>query len=53
MNILFAGDVVGSGGCSFVEKNLRAVKQHYAIDFTVINAENSAVGNGVTPASAD
>lgn len=53
MNILFIGDVVGAGGCTFIQKNLTAVKRHYAIDFTVINAENSAVGNGVTPDSAD
>ena len=53
MNILFIGDVVGTGGCTLVEKRLRAVKQHYGIDFTVINAENSAPGNGVTPRSAD
>ena len=53
MNILFIGDVVGDGGCAFIEKNLRAVKQHYAIDFTIINAENSAQGNGVIPRSAD
>ena len=53
MNILFIGDVVGAGGCTFTEKNLHAVKRHYAADFTIINAENSAVGNGVTPSSAD
>ena len=53
MNILFIGDVVGEGGCMFLEKNLHALKKHYAVDFTVVNAENSAVGNGVTPHSAD
>lgn len=53
MNILFIGDVVGDGGCTLVEKRLHAVKRHYAIDFTVINAENSAPGNGVTPHAAD
>lgn len=52
MNILFIGDVVGAGGCRFLEKNLLAVKKHYGIDFTIVNAENSAVGNGVTPQSA-
>ena len=53
MHILFIGDVVGQGGCEFLRKKLHAVKTHYAIDFTVVNAENSAVGNGVTPYSAD
>ena len=53
MRILFVGDVVGEGGCRFAEKNLLAVKKHYQIDFAVVNAENSAVGNGCTPYSAD
>lgn len=53
MNILFIGDVVGSGGCEFLEKNLNAVKRHYQADFVIVNAENSAVGNGVTPFSAN
>lgn len=53
MNVLFIGDVVGAGGCAFVQKNLFALKKHYEIDFTVINAENAAVGNGITPKSAD
>ena len=53
MHILFIGDVVGVGGCTFLQKNLHALKEHYAIDLTIINAENSAAGNGVTPYSAD
>ena len=52
MNILFIGDVVGEGGCRFLEKNLNAVKKHYSADVVIVNAENSAVGNGVTPHSA-
>ena len=53
LNILFIGDVVGEGGCSFLEKNLNAVKKHYSADAVIVNAENSAVGNGVTPHSAN
>lgn len=53
MNILFIGDVVGEGGCKFLEKNLNAVKKHYLSDAVIVNAENSAVGNGITPRSAD
>lgn len=52
MNILFLGDVVGSHGCNFVESKIRGIKREYAIDFTVINGENSADGNGITPRSA-
>ena len=53
MKILFIGDVVGSGGCEFVKNNLPALKKHLGADLTILNAENSAVGNGVTPKSAD
>lgn len=52
MNILFLGDVVGSHGCDFVESKIRGIKQEYGVDFTVINGENSADGNGITPKSA-
>lgn len=53
MNLLFIGDVVGKGGCECVQEKLYALKKDYDIGLTIINAENSAVGNGVTPASAD
>ena len=53
MRILFIGDVVGAGGCEFVKNNLPALKKQLGTDLTVVNAENSAVGNGVTPKSAD
>ncbi len=52
MNILFLGDVVSESGCSFVRKRLPAFKRIYGIDLCLANAENSAKGNGVTPASA-
>lgn len=53
MKILFIGDVVGEPGCDFVRKKLGTLKKNYNIDFCIINAENSARGNGVTPFSAD
>ena len=53
MRLLFIGDVVGSGGSEFVKNNLPALKKQLGADLTIINAENSAVGNGVTPKSAD
>ncbi len=51
--LLFIGDVVGKAGCDFLAYKLRSIKNHYGIDITVVNAENSAQGNGVTRASAE
>ncbi|MBQ9376000.1 MAG: TIGR00282 family metallophosphoesterase [Ruminococcus sp.] len=53
MNLLFIGDVVGESGCDFLEKNIYSIKKEYNIDFTIINGENSAKGNGITPKSYD
>ena len=52
MVILCIGDVVGAAGCAFLREKLSAVKRFYGIDITVVNGENSAEGNGMTPASA-
>lgn len=51
-NLLFVGDVVGQSGCDFLQDKLRQVKKLYDIDVTVVNGENSAQGNGISPASA-
>lgn len=51
MNLLFIGDVVGESGCDFLEKNIYSIKNEYDIDLTIINGENSAKGNGITPKS--
>lgn len=53
MNLLFIGDVVGKTGCDMIKKNLYKIKKDYDIDITVINGENSAIGNGITKDSAD
>lgn len=52
MNLLFLGDVVGSSGTDFVADKLRSLKKFYNIGMTVVNGENSAQGNGITPDSA-
>ena len=52
-NLLFIGDVVGKAGCDFLMSKLSLIKRQYAVDVTVVNAENSAQGNGITPLSAD
>ena len=51
MNLLFVGDVVGKAGCDFLSDNIYSIKKEYDIDFTVINGENSAQGNVITPKS--
>lgn len=53
MNLLFIGDVVGNSGTDFLEKQLYGLKRKYNIDVTVVNGENSAQGNGITPDSFD
>ena len=53
MKILCIGDVCGSIGCKMLEKHLNRIKRENNIDFTIINGENSADGNGVLPQSAD
>lgn len=53
MKLLFIGDVVGKNGCDFLSRKLYSVKKEYDIDITVINGENSAVGNGITKESAE
>jgi metallophosphoesterase (TIGR00282 family) len=52
MKLLFLGDVVGQIGSEFVGSKLRSLKQFYGADIVVINGENSANGNGITPQSA-
>lgn len=52
MKLLFIGDVVGKTGCDYTEKVLPEIKRKYGADITVINGENSAVGNGISEQSA-
>lgn len=53
MNILAIGDVVGSVGCKYLRSRLPQLKKLKGIDLVIANGENSADGNGITPASAD
>ena len=52
MRILCIGDVVGSIGCRFLREKLPALKRVKGVDLVICNGENSADGNGITPASA-
>lgn len=53
MRILAIGDVVGQAGCEYLRKALPKLKREYNADLTIVNGENSAEGNGITPYSAD
>lgn len=53
MNILFIGDVVGQSSADFLVSRLPALKKQYCTDVTIVNGENSADGNGITPFSAN
>ncbi len=52
MKLLFVGDVVGKHGCEALIKRLHAIKLQCGADIVVVNGENSADGNGITPRSA-
>lgn len=49
MNILFIGDIYGRPGRVGLRKALPRLKETYAPDLIIANAENSAGGKGVTP----
>ena len=53
LKILAIGDVCGLSGCEILRKKLPLIKKEYGIDFTVVNGENSAVGNGISKDSAE
>ncbi len=52
MNVLCIGDVVGAIGCRHLQANLPRIKRDLAVDVCIVNGENSADGNGITPVSA-
>ena len=53
MNILFIGDIFASAGRRLVADHLADIREAQKIDLIVANAENSAGGFGVTPATAE
>lgn len=53
MKLLFVGDVVGKSGCEMFGRCIYGCKKENGIDITVVNGENSAVGNGISNDSAD
>jgi metallophosphoesterase (TIGR00282 family) len=53
MKILFIGDTVAAAGRAIVHHYLQTLQHEYAVDLTILNCENAAIGNGVTPRIAD
>lgn len=53
MRLLAVGDVCGQVGCEEIHRKLSSIKQQKNIDAVIVNGENSAVGNGITPQSAE
>ena len=53
ITILVIGDVVGTSGSEILRRHLSALKKLYGADAVIVNGENSAEGNGITPASAE
>lgn len=52
LRILTIGDVVSRQGCDYLKQKLPELKREYAADLVIVNGENSAVGNGILPQSA-
>lgn len=53
MRILFVGDVVAAAGRRVLKHGLRALRTNLAPDLIVVNGENAARGNGLTPSCCD
>ena len=48
MRILAVGDIVGNNGVEKLKKHLKEIRRDKAIDFVIVNGENSAEGMGIT-----
>lgn len=53
MRILTVGDVVSTIGCEYLRQKLPGLKRSLGADIVIVNGENSAVGNGMLPSSAE
>lgn len=52
MKVLAVGDVCAPDGCDYALKVIPKIKREQQIDLIIVNGENSAFGNGITPESA-
>lgn len=53
INVLCIGDVIGTLGMKYMNRHLSTLKKIKRIDAVIVNGENSADTNGITPDSAD
>ncbi len=53
MKILAVGDVVGENGTEYIRRHLWNIRKENHIDFTVLNGENAAKGNGLDKDTAE
>lgn len=53
MKLLMIGDVISQIGCDYLRQRLPGFKREHGVDMVIANGENSAVGNGILPKSAD
>lgn len=53
INVLCIGDVIGTVGMKYLHRHLPALKRLKNIDAIIVNGENSADTNGITPDSAN
>ena len=49
MKFIFLGDVVGEPGRDVVRLAIPVLRERYQPDFFIVNGENAAGGNGITP----
>ena len=49
MKFIFLGDVVGEPGRDTLRAAIPLLRERYQPDFFVVNGENAAGGNGITP----
>ena len=52
MKLLFIGDIVGQPGRRAVTELVPKLRAQHGLHFVIANGENSAGGNGITPATA-
>lgn len=53
MKVLTVGDVCAPDGSAFALKMIPQIRREESIDIVIVNGENSAEGNGITPDSAN
>lgn len=53
MKVLTVGDVCAPDGSAYALKMIPRIKREKNIDLVIANGENSALGNGITPESAE